>query len=906
MKDSIRRQMSSAKSALPFRRRSICRYWPSKSSSAVIKSTFWSKVSYIEKGKVAKVSDIDQWLESQEFQITLDAEGKIIDFLDETKSRPNTPEERIRQKMGQILHYEFNYPKNCMAFEKHINIGREKKRADIVVYSSSTARANEDQGQIVLIGEAKAPTERVNDGQLTSYISASSAQGGFWTNGDSIEFFRRNRDTGIVYDWIGIPKCGQAWDAVGRYHKSELIQPVDLKLAFRRCHNAMYRQGIDSEDVALDMTRVILAKIEDESSSKEECDFHITPEEFSDPAARDLACARVRALFETVRDRYPDVFSPTEKITSSDSQLAIVISQLQQYAFLEATHDVIGTAYETYVASSLKGERGQYFTNRLVVNMMVRMLNPSDKDIVLDPCCGSGGFILTAMNYIFNHIDESPRRADVKEILKRNVVHSLFGVDISPKLVKIAKANMLLAKDGHGGIEHANSLDEVESLSASFNEKCGRGKPTMILTNPPFGSGHDLRIKDPQILRHYQVGRQWAVDDSGNIEYSDSLNTNAGVAPEVLFLEKCLSWLKPDGVLGIVMAKGQLDNREAYALRHHVLKNAQLLAVVNLHEDTFEPFCGSKASVIFLRKTDAPPENYPIFMALSNKVGQTSRGKAILKKNAFGKPIVENGMHILDEDLSEIAEAYEQFKRGKLEESESRFSIQRSQLDPDGLSFNPVHYLPQYNMDYAKVMMLGESDNFEIHRLGDIAQVYNGPRFKRPYAEPGVTEGDGIVPYFTGTALTQLRGENVKYLDRKRATSTQNKQLDELTIHKGYILISDAGTLGRVTYALSKHDGVVATNNLIRVVTQDVAMRGYLYEFLRSSLGQSLILKNSYGTNQEHLEPDVIAEVPIPVPKNREVLEQIGLKIISSIETLELSMIEEDEADRVFCDLLRI
>lgn len=303
------------------------------------------------------MSEIDQWLESQEFQITLDAEGKIIDFLEEDKSRPNTPEERIRQKMGQILYYEFNYPKESMAFERHINMGREKKRADIVIYSSAEAKATEDQGQILLIAETKAPTEKVNDGQLTSYISASSAQGGFWTNGDSIEFFRKNQDSGIVYEWIGIPKCGQAWDAVGKYKKSELIQPVDLKLAFRRCHNAMYRQGIDSEDVALDMTRVILAKIEDESSSKEECDFHITPEEFRDENARSVACARVRKLFEAVRDRYPDVFTPTEKITSSDAQLAIVISQLQQYAFLEATHDVIGTAYETYVASSLKGER---------------------------------------------------------------------------------------------------------------------------------------------------------------------------------------------------------------------------------------------------------------------------------------------------------------------------------------------------------------------------------------------------------------------------------------------------------------------------------------------------------------------------------------------------------------------
>ena len=234
---------------------------------------------------------------------------------------------------------------------------------------------------------------------------------------------------------------------------------------------------------------------------------------------RDVACKRVRQLFYSVRDRYKDVFTSTEEITASNGQLAIVISQLQQYSFMDSPHDVIGTAYETYVAAHLKGERGQYFTNRLVVNMMVRMASPSEKDIILDPACGSGGFILTAMNYIFDRIDSSSRLSSAKEIMKRNVVHQLFGVDISPKLTKIAKANMLLGKDGHGGIEHANSLDSISKLSAKFNDLCGLGKPSIILTNPPFGAGHDLRIKEGYLLTQYQAGHQWELGENGTIVY---------------------------------------------------------------------------------------------------------------------------------------------------------------------------------------------------------------------------------------------------------------------------------------------------------------------------------------------------------------------------------------------------
>lgn len=836
------------------------------------------------------MAEIDSWVEAQEFQITLDAKGKIIDFLDDTIRRANTPEERIRQKMVQIIHYELGYPKSQIGLERTINMGRELKRADIVVYNSPNACASNDQGNIYFIAEIKAPTILASDGQLDSYISATSAQGGFWTNGNRIDFYRKDALTGALVTWLGIPKYEQAWDSIGKYKKSDLIIPVDLKLAFRRCHNAIYRSGIDSEDIALDMVRIILSKIEDESSSKEECDFHITPEEFKNDVARDAACLRVRKLFYAVRDRYKDVFSATEEITASNSQLAVVISQLQQYSFMDSPHDVIGTAYEIYVAAHLKGERGQYFTNRLVINMMVKMANPNERDVILDPACGSGGFILTAMNYIFDRIDASTRTRNAKEVLKRNVVHQLFGVDISPKLVKIAKANMLLGKDGHGGIEHANSLDSVEKLSAKFNDLCGIGKPSIILTNPPFGSGHDLRIKEPSVLSQYQSGHQWDVGEWGDVVYSDRLNERQGIAPELLFLEKCLNWVKKDGIIGIVMAKGQLDNREALAIRKMVCKKAQILAVINLHEDTFEPFCGSKASVIFLRKTSKPLPDYRIFMAISNKVGQTSRGETIFKKDAEGNPIIKNGQHLLDEDLSDIANSYINFQNGNLVESEFRFSIAFSDLDKDSVSFNPVHYLPQHNAAFRKVITIGERDDFEIHRLGDLANVYNGPRFKRPYADLGVTSGETIRKYFTGTALTQLNSDNVKYLDSAKASPQVKRQLDALTIYKGYILISDSGTLGRVTYALSQHDGHVATNNLIRVVVNDLSLRGYLYEFLKSELGQSLMLKNAYGTNQEHLEPDVIADIPIPVPKDRALIETIGNAVIQSIDELEKSI----------------
>jgi type I restriction enzyme M protein len=841
----------------------------------------------------------EAWEEAQDYQVRLDNEGLIIDFLDESVHRSNTAEERVRQRMLHVLHHEYGYPREVMAVERGVQMGRETKRADIVIYLSAEAQQSRDQGQTAIVGETKGPDEKEPDGQLVSYISATSAGGGFWTNGDQMLCYRRDPRGRGVSNWVGIPKHGEAWDAIGRWRKTDLVQPIDLKVVFRRCHNELYSDGAYSEDIALDMVRIILAKIEDESSSRDECQFYITPEEYESDEGRRAAAERVRTLFSSVRNRFPDVFSAAEEVTAGDRQLAIVVSNLQRYTLLDAPYDVIGTAYETYVASHLKGERGQYFTSRLVVNMMVAMGNPGDRDVVLDPACGSGGFLVAAMNHCFRRIDNSGRGPAAREVLKRNVVHNLFGVDITAKLVKVAKANMLLGKDGHGGIIRHDSLSAFDDLPASFAERAGQRKPSMVFTNPPFGSGHEQRVRNPDQLRHFKVGHLWAADGKGGVKYSEALNTTQGVAPEVLFLERCIQWVQPGGVVAIVMAKGQLDNREAYAIRNLVLRECQVLAVVNLHEDTFEPFCGSKASVLLLkRKTTGDTDDYRVFMAISNHVGQTSRGVPIFKKDAEGHEIVVDGRRVPEEDLTEIALMYKTFQSGELEETPYRFSVSRADISPDTYSLNPVQYLPAHNAALRQVLAMGDTEAFQVRRLGDIAHVFNGPRFKRPYADLGVTEGPTIRKYFTGTALTQLQGDNVKYLDSRKADRQTQKYLEALTVHQGYIVISDSGTLGRVTYVLSQHDGHVATNNLIRVVIEDEALRGYVYQFLRSDVGQKLMLKNAYGTNQEHLEPDVISDVPIPIPSDEAMLHKIGGSVISSIDALEKSIAESQEATR--------
>ena len=154
--------------------------------------------------------------------------------------------------------------------------------------------------------------------------------------------------------------------------------------------------GIDSEDVAMDMLRIVLAKYRDEQNVGDFCQFRCTPIEYSRIEGRAQVAARVKQLFAEVVQDNPDVFSPTEEITAGDYEIATVVSELQRFRFLsddptEAIHDVIGEAYESYVAAHLKGARGQFFTNRMIVDLMVRIVNPTEGDSVLDPAVGSGG-----------------------------------------------------------------------------------------------------------------------------------------------------------------------------------------------------------------------------------------------------------------------------------------------------------------------------------------------------------------------------------------------------------------------------------------------------------------------------------------------------------------------------------
>ena len=245
-----------------------------------------------------------------------------------------------------------------------------------------------------------------------------------------------NRVGKRLEEWPNIPHVDEEWDAIGKHKKHQLRTPHDLVETFKRCHNTLYKVGIDSDDLAMDMVRIILAKYRDELNPGDTCEFRCTATDLKSAEGRSRVAGRVRELFEAVRDDNTSIFEEHEHITAGDREIATVVSELQDFRFVaddesDEIYDVVGAAYEVYVGSHLKGDRGQYFTHRVIVQLLVKLVNPGERDVILDPAMGSGGFLIAAMRHVTRNIMQSDRRAGIEDEDYSCVSQSYLLVSIS-------------------------------------------------------------------------------------------------------------------------------------------------------------------------------------------------------------------------------------------------------------------------------------------------------------------------------------------------------------------------------------------------------------------------------------------------------------------------------------------
>lgn len=659
--------------------------------------------------------------------------------------------------------------------------------------------------------------------------------------------------------------------------KAQLRRPADVRALLRRCHDKLHARGADGgeQDLTMDVVRLLLAKAEDEARPGDRLELWCSDDELRSERGRDACAARARGLFRAVADRHPDVFAADEAIAVGAAAICDVVVELQPYRILGAD-DLLGHAYEEYTAAHLKRTRGQFFTQRGVVELMVAMLDPQPGHTILDPAGGSGGFLAGALRYV--------RTAHAEEAAPPR----LFMVEISPRLVKIAQAALILGGARHTRVTRGDGLAPLESLRAA----CGLESADRVLSNPPFAGVSDGRISDPTVLRSFATGHRWALGEGG-LEPTDEL-LSEGSPPEMLFFERALAWLAPGGRLAIVMPKGFLDTQTYRPARELLFRQCRLLAVINCHKNTFQPHTGVRTCIVFaekLRPGEDTSADHPIFMAINRKGGQDSEGVPVFRRGEGGQVTSQ-----IDHDLDEIVRDYRAACAGTLVPSAYRFTARRSALD-DNLRINPQAHLPHYHAVLARLEAVDELPGWSISTLGQLhhdIEIFKGPRFKSENImtdepRPGCTE-----PYYTPSAVLQERSDGAKYVDTSRASSAQLRAIHAIRVRCGDIVITRSGTIGRVAYIPRRLDGAIVSDDLIRVRVPDERLRLYVYTFLQSEVGLSQMLRNEYGSVQQHLEPAHVADLLIPVPDDPAALEPA---IASMRETIRLREELEDRKE---------
>lgn len=664
------------------------------------------------------------------------------------KIKTASEKELTLQSMIMMLNEEYNFDLNDMErdfpFSYEDDEGKTKRaKADIAVFDPGRAHYAENMIRIAIVFDSKVKDKDPKKGvakTLGVYLESTDCEFGVWTNGNDLHYLQcTTNEFGVFksFDISDFPGKGQSMlDLELAGERAHPRKPANDSLVktFKRCHDYIYGNEGMKKTAFWELLNLIFCKIYDEKRRFMDAErgisyrrrFWVGVKEQNTEEGQNKVAIRIKGLFDELKndDLFKEVFDGNEQINLSPRGLAYVASELAKYSFLDAAVDVKGTAYETIVSNTLKQEAGQFFTPRNVIRCMVEMMDPDENTRVLDPACGSGGFLVIVLDHVRKKIagnmypeltaenkkiflEAKYNSYEVNNAVKKYAERMLFGFDFDPDLKKAARMNMVMAGDGHANIFNINSLDYpegqlvdkdkvapkvAESINISqdkdfkfeFPMENAFGKFDMIFTNPPFGAKVEV---DRSISSRYELGHNPVKDAYGNYLFNGAVKSSE--APEVLFIEQCYNFLKPGGKMAIVLPDGILGNPNTESVRSWILERFKLLASVDLPVETFLPQVGVQASLLFLQKKTAEEklidENYDVFMAIVEAVGKDRRGVPVYVRDEDGAELLfpkekkwlstdENGNTIvksrservkeLDDDLPKVSEAYKEFLKG--------------------------------------------------------------------------------------------------------------------------------------------------------------------------------------------------------------------------------------------------
>jgi len=819
----------------------------------------------------------------------------------------------------QILLQDYHYPAKRIEVEYAVSFGVEKKRADIAIMDKDRPETP------YIIIELKKPKLKDGKDQLKNYCNATGAPIGVWTNGEQISYYHR-KDPNYFEDINHIPHANEKLSDVltERWTIADLIKNDKLlnekkslkDLILEMEDEVLANAGVD---VFEELFKLIFTKLYDEMESGRDKKRHL---EFRNNGDTEFELkTKIQFLFEKASKRWEGVFAENSKIELTLSHLSICVAALQNVKLFNSNLEVVDEAFEYLINKTSKGEKGQYFTPRYVIDMCIKMLNPQEQETIIDTAAGSCGFpvhtifhvwkqILKEKGIALSHLFTSEKKpARCEDYVKEKV----FAIDFDEKAVRVGRTLNLIAGDGQTNVLHLNTLDydrwheridEDETWGDTYNEGWRRLKRLRTKNNDNCGFEFDILMANPPFAGDIKESRMLAKYDLG--KKPDGKRQSA-VGRDILFIERNLDFLKEGGRMAVVLPQGRFNNSSDKAIREFISERCRILAIVGLHGNVFKPHTGTKTSVLFVQKwTDnngicPRKENYPIFFATMQKPSKDNSGDKIYVKQQDGEPLLdEHGHLIVDHDLFNhegltqdgIAEAFIEFaKKEKLSFFEcdllgfknleglyaepfnqikyqsllerleiSVLMLSELKLDNEKFRIDDEFFLKKYVMAYQKIKSISHCYFREIIEI--LTDYHANGSYETLRNNVSILDEKDYAYMIRSTDLEKLDFENdVKYVD-ERAYNYLNKT----KLFGGEILINKIGNPGNVYLMpkLNKPATVGMNLFMIRLKPNTEYREKYLWAFFNSKLGQSIIYRKVNGTVPLTIDKEAIKSLPIP------------------------------------------
>lgn len=692
--------------------------------------------------------------------ISFNDENTRIFYNVKTKKNYNykDPEEKIRANVFIRLVLDYGYNAEDIDFEVRVPRRTPEDLADIVVYEKGK------DTQPYLVVECK--KDGISDSQFEQAIE---------------QVFGNANSLGAKYSWVVAGNTDTAFDVKNfnsmereknvisqipvsygqapkyRFKKEKksskenrnslkIVSREELIKTLEKCHDTVWQGGkLNPSDAFDEVSKILFCKLQDEKKTavSEFYKFQVgTHEESSDIAER------IHGIYKEGKEQDPNVFS--ENIKLEDDIIYKTVEHLQSININKTDLDSKGVAFERFMGDFFKGKMGQYFTPRNIVDFCVKMLFIKQNERVLDPACGSGGFLLHAMDLIRKKAEEDyEEEKEIYSYWHDFASKNLFGIEINEQIARVCKMNMIIHDDGHTNIISADSLDNIEKHT-KINSQFKKENFDIILTNPPFGA--KVLINEKKYLKDYQLGL-------------NNGKERAAQSTEVLFIERCFEYLKEGGRMAIVLPDGILTNATLQYVRDFIMNNFKINAIVSIPQTAFSHYgAGVKCSLLFLTKSTKNKEDYDIFMAQAEYVGY----------DATGREIEQN-------DLNEIFNNYKNFIEKKNFKLNDKCFL---------IKFNSIKSNKRIDTFYYSLgNIFYKSKKFENKKLSDLVNIQKGETITSD------TKEDGNIPVIAGGQIPAYYNNKSNYKGNVITISASGAYSGFVWWHDNPIWASDCNVL---------------------------------------------------------------------------------------------------------------